>query len=136
MVKYIKEKVLEGFGSFSGITSLFGSWQICHSICLGLVALLSVIGISVTGLPLFFLNKYAILLWGIAFGLLIITIAVYFIKKCISKKLILFNTGLIIIGIPFQVLQPYTKFFWLIGGILIMIAVTLFIKDRLGGNKK
>jgi len=136
VVKYLKEKLLEGVGSVSGITSLFGSWQICHNICLGLIALLSVIGISVTGLPLFFLNKFALPLWSIAFGLLIITIIVYFIKECISKKLILLNTGLIITGVPFQTVQPYAKFFWLIGGILVVIAITLFLKEKLERRKK
>src|SRR3989344_5277009 len=139
MVKKIivgaKEKLLGLFGSLSGVTSLFGSWQICHNICLGLVALLSVIGISVAGLPLYFLNQYAVPLWGVAFGFLLINIGVYFLKKCISGKLILFNSGLILAGTPFKLVQDYAVLLWVIGGLLAGIAIMLFIKERLERRK-
>ena len=77
MVRYFKEKIIEGFGSVSGFASILGSWQICHNICLGIVALLSIFGITVIGLPFLFLNKIAVYVWSIAFLLLIITIIIY-----------------------------------------------------------
>src|SRR3989344_8235993 len=127
MVSYFKEKLLEWFGSFSGITSLFGSWQICHNICLGLVAILSVIGISVTGLPFLFLNEIAVYVWSIAFLLLIITFIIYLKKKCISGKMLLFNTGLVIAGTPFQRIQNIIVIFWVLGGAIALTSIVLFI---------
>ena len=130
MVRYFKEKLLEWFGSFSGITSLFGSLQICHNICLGLVAILSVIGISVTGLPFLFLNEIAVYVWSIAFLLLIITFIIYFKKKCISGKMLLLNAGLVIAGTPFQRIQNIIVIFWVLGGAIILTSVVLFIGGR------
>src|SRR3989338_5629834 len=97
-----EEKAIGAVGSISGTASILGSWQVCHSICLGIIALLGIIGITVVGMPLLFLTKIAIPLWAIAILLLIITIILYLKKKCISRGWILLNTGLIIAGIPFQ----------------------------------
>src|SRR3989338_4532520 len=131
MIKYIKEKIIGAIGSISGITSIFGSWQVCHNICLGIVALLSVIGITITGMPLLFLTKVAVPFWIAAFVLLVVTIVIYLKKKCISPKLIIFNSGLIIAGIPFQPLQKFSKIFWVIGGLLAVLSIYLFIKDKI-----
>ena len=66
MINTIKEKVMGATGSVSGVASVFGSWQVCHNICLGLIAVLAVLGVTVTGMPLLFLTKWAIPLWTIA----------------------------------------------------------------------
>lgn len=134
MIRYLKERIAGAIGSVSGIASVLGSWQICHNVCLGLIALLSVIGITLTGMPLAFLTTVAVPIWSIAFVLLIVTLGFYFTKKCISGKLIIFNSGLIIAGIPFQPLQNYSIFLWVIGGILATTGIILFIKDKI--NKK
>lgn len=118
-------------GSISGITSILGSWQVCHSLCLGIISLLAIIGITIVGMPLFFLTKVAVPFWILAFILLLATIGIYIKKKCISRNLIMFNSGLITIGIPFQSLQGFSKFFWVIGGILVIISACLFIKDKI-----
>jgi len=60
MTKSIKEKIIGATGSASGLTSVLGSWQICHNLCLGIIALLGVIGISLTWMPLMFLTKIGI----------------------------------------------------------------------------
>ncbi len=101
MIKKIKEKIIGATGSVSGIASIMGSWQVCHNICLGIVALLGILGITVVGMPLAFLTKVAIPLWSVAVALLIITILLYVKKKCISRNLIMINSGLIIAGTPF-----------------------------------
>src|SRR3989338_7155373 len=131
MIKNIKEKLIGATGSVSGATSILGSWQVCHNLCLGVIALLGLIGITVIGMPLMFLTKIAVPFWIVAFLLLLITIGIYVKKKCISNRLIIFNSGLIIAGIPFQPLQTFSKFFWVIGGILGVTGIFLFIKDTI-----
>lgn len=134
-MKILKEKIVGLTGSVSGITSVLGSWQVCHNICLSIIAILGIIGITIVGMPLLFLTKVAIPFWTVAFALLLITVGLYIKKKCISNKLIIFNSGLIIIGIPFQNLQKFSKFFWIIGGILIITSASLFIKNKIKKKK-
>jgi FlaG/FlaF family flagellin (archaellin) len=134
VIKHIKEKVVGSLGSISGVASILGSWQICHNICLGLIALLSVIGITLTGMPLEFFTKIAVPVWSIAVVLLAITTFLFFHKKCISKKLLIFNTGLIIAGTPF--LQNYSGYFLSIGGLIAATGAALFVKDRLADKNK
>ena len=126
-----KEKFTSVISSVSGITSLLGSWQICHNICLGIVTLLALIGITGLGMPLFFLTKVAIPFWTVAFIFFIITLIMYAKKKCISKNMLMLNSGLLIAGIPFQQLQDFTLLFWIIGGSLVGISIIILIKDKL-----
>lgn len=135
MAKNLKEKVIGATGSLSGAASILGSWQICHNICLGLIALLSLIGITITGMPLFFLTEIATPVWITAVVLLIITIIIYTKKPCISKNLIIFNSGLVIAGVPFQPLQQFSIFFWSIGGIIAFSGIAFFIKDKMDKKK-
>lgn len=127
--KFIKEKFTAITGGISGITSFLGSYQICHNLCLGLVAMLSIIGITVIGMPLLFLTKVALYFWIVAVILLLVSLLLYLKKKFISNKLIILNTGFIIAGIPFQSLQKYSIVFWSIGGALIMLTIILFAND-------
>ncbi|MBI3032489.1 hypothetical protein HYY69_03370 [Candidatus Woesearchaeota archaeon] len=130
MIKNIKEKIIAKTGTVSGAASILASWQVCHNVCLVLVGLLSVIGITIVGMPLAFLTKYAVVIWSIALVLLLLTVYFYVAKKCISLKLILFNSGLLIAGIPFPSLQKFIKLFWLLGGAVILISIILFIKEK------
>ncbi len=127
---HLKERVVGWGGTLSGVTSVFGSWQVCHNVCLGLIALLSLIGITVVGMPLFFLTKVAVPFWTAAFVLFLLTLFFYFKMKCISKKLILFNSGVLIMGVPFQSFQ-FSPFNWIVGGALVVIAIGLFIKNKI-----
>lgn len=131
MIKNIKERAIEATGSISGAASILGSWQVCHNLCLGLIAVLGILGITVTGMPLLFFTKIAIPVWIVAVALLFITIAIYIKKPCISKNLILVNSGLVIAGTPFQALQKFSLFFWIIGGILALAGISFFIKDKI-----
>ena len=135
MIKYFKEKLAGTTGTISGVAGVLGSWQVCHNVCLGLIALLSVVGITVVGMPLLFLTKIAVPLWIAAFVLLLITIGFYLKKGCISGRLIIINSGLVIAGIPFKILQPFLVFFWIIGGMLGILGISLFIKDKIWGRK-
>ncbi len=136
MIKNLKEKLIGVTGSVSGAASILGSWQICHNVCLGLIAALSLIGITIAGMPLLFLTKIAVPVWSAAVILLAITIIIYLKKPCISKNLILINSGLIIAGIPFQPLQKFSVFFWAIGGVVAVFGVLLFIKDKMRKRKE
>lgn len=131
MIKNIKEKLVSATGSVSGATSIFGSWQVCHNLCLGVIAFLGLLGITVIGMPLMFLTKVAIPFWIAAFLLLLVTIGFYVKKRCISSRLIMFNSGLIIAGIPFQPLQAFSKFFWFARGTLAFAGISLFVKDKI-----
>lgn len=129
-----KYKLTENIGSFSssisGFLSFLGGYQVCHNLCLVIVALLSLIGITIVGMPLLFLQKVAVPFWIAAVVLLLITLILYFKKKCISKNLILFNLGVIIAGVPFQQLQNFVFIFWIIGVILVLISFILYLKNK------
>ncbi|MEK6861997.1 MAG: hypothetical protein AABY07_08590 [Nanoarchaeota archaeon] len=133
--RYLKEKTVGVSSSISGATSVLGSYQICHNICLGLIALLSIIGITLVGMPLLFLTKVAIPFWIIAFLLLILTLFFYFKKGCISKKLIIFNSGLIIAGIPFKQVLHFSKYFMIIGGLFVTYSLILYFMDKFKRHK-
>jgi|SRR3989344_3975468 len=127
-MKNLKEKIIGATGSVSGAASVLGSWQICHSVCLGIIALLGVIGITIVGMPLEFLTKIAVPMWTIAVLLLITTFILYKTKKCISKNMVIMNTGIIIAGTPFQQVQKFSVFFWVFGGLIAAYGVFLMIK--------
>lgn len=128
---FIKEKVVGIVGSFTGITSILGSYQLCHNICIGLIALLSVIGITISGMPLFFFTKIAKPFWIAAVVLLLISGIIYFKKKCISRNLLIMNIGLIIAGVPFQPMQQYAIYLWVIGGIIVVVSIGLMIHAKM-----
>ena len=128
--KSVKEKLVSLAGSFSGITGLLGSYQVCHNVCMGAIALLSIIGITIVGMPLLFLTKVAVPFWTAAIVLLFITLVVYAKKRCVSGKLIIFNSGLVVAGVPIQSLQKFSLIFWSVGGALIALCIILFFKDR------
>ncbi len=130
MIKNLKERIVGATGSISGAASILGSWQICHNVCLGIIALLSLIGITLVGMPLQFLTTVAVPFWSVAFALLLLTGVFYIKKKCISGRLILFNTGLIIAGIPFQSVQRFTPLFWSVGGIFVFASIVLFVRHK------
>lgn len=130
-----KEKIIEKTGcitsNISGTLSFLGGYQVCHNVCLGIIALLSLIGITIVGMPLLFLQKVAVPLWTAAVILLVITLAFYFRNRCISKNLILLNIGVIIAGIPFKFLQDYSIVFWIIGGGIIFFSILISIRDKI-----
>lgn len=135
MINNIKERLVGATGSLSGAASILGSWNVCHNVCLGIITILSLIGITITGMPLLFLTKVAIPLWIVALILLGIVLYFYFKKHCISKNLIFINSGLIIAGTPFESVQQYQLYLWIIGGILVLTGITLFIIGRRKNGK-
>ena len=127
----IMEKAASFSSSISGALSFLGGYQVCHNVCLGIIALLSLIGITIVGMPLLFLTKVAIPFWTAAVLLFAITLALYFKKKCISKNLLMFNSGIIIAGIPFKAVQSYSIILWIIGGTLVALSFLFYIKGKI-----
>ncbi len=124
------EKVAGALGGVSGATSILGSWQVCHSVCLGLIALLGALGIVVTGMPLLFLTKVALPFWIAAVVLLAATVALSMRMRCMPRKLLLFNGGLIVAGVPFPAVAAYAWAFWIAGGLMAAVGLGWFLKDR------
>ena len=129
-------RILNLTSSTSGVMGFLGGYQVCHNVCLGIIALLSIIGITLVGMPLLFLTKVAVPFWIAAFSLFLISLFFYLKSRCLSRNLLLFNGGIIIAGVPFNSLKNFLVFFWIIGGSIILISITLFIKDRVMKNKK
>lgn len=126
-----KEIFLSLFSGLSGSLSFLGGWQICHNLCLGIIALLSIVGITIVGMPLLFLTQYAVYFWSTAVLLLIPTLIMYWKnRKCMSIKLILFNVGIVIASVPFVQSTAYQIVFWIVGGILILSSIWMFLKSR------
>ena len=128
-MKSLRTRLVELTGSASGAASVLGSWQVCHSVCLGLIALLAVFGITLVGMPLFFLTKVARPLWILAIILLAVTAILHVKKKCVSKKQIMLNAGLIVAGTPFAP-EGTSPIFWTLGGLIIVSSLVLFIFER------
>lgn len=127
----LKQKLIQGTNTMSGGVSVLGSYQICHNICMGLISLLSILGITVIGMPLLFLTKIALPFWIAAATLLLIMVILKLtIMKGLSTNMMIFNSGLIIAGIPFRNLQVYKNYFFIIGGSIAFIVLLLIIKNR------
>ena len=129
---FVTEKAATFSSTVSGALSFLGGYQVCHNICLGIITLLSLIGITVVGMPLLFLQKVAIPFWTAAVLLFGITLFLYFKKKCISKNLLMLNGGVIIAGVPFQNVQQYSIVFWIAGGTLVVLSLLFYIKGKIG----
>ena len=129
-----KEKLASATCSISGITSILGSWQICHNLCLGIIAVLSILGIASVGMPLMFLTTIALPVWIIAVVIFFVSLGIYMRKRCMSKNMLFINAGLIIAGIPLK--QEWTSLFMSIGGIIIILTLTSMIKERRKTHEK
>lgn len=128
---FVKEKITSTFSVLSGGLSFLGGWQICHNVCLGIIAALSLIGITIVGMPLLFLTKYAVYFWSVAVLLLIPTLVMYWKNRTyMSAKIILLNVGIIVAAIPFNSLRSYQLLFWMSGGTLIGISIILFLRKK------
>lgn len=131
-----KEKAAGALSGLSGAASILGSWQVCHSACLGLIALLGVLGIVVTGMPLLFLTRVALPFWIAAVLLLGVTVALSMRMRCVPRKFLLVNGGLIVAGVPFKPLAPYAWIFWIAGSGLAGAGLALFVRERLARRAK
>ena len=51
-MKSLKNQLVGLAGRASGAASVLGSWQVCHNVCLGLIALLAVFGITLCNISI------------------------------------------------------------------------------------
>ena len=131
MSNAIKERVLGATGSISGSLSFLGGYQVCHNVCLGLISILTLLGFTITGMPLLFLTRVAIPFWAVALALLILAIILKFGKNMeFSGKIILLNSGLIIAGIPFQELEQFNYIFWIVGGVFVVFSIGWYFHEK------
>ncbi|MBI2543262.1 MAG: hypothetical protein HYW24_03690 [Candidatus Aenigmarchaeota archaeon] len=129
--KILKGKMANAFGSVSGVGSIVSAHNVCHSVCLAVVAILSVFGIIVSSNVLMFLEDYNLLFWSMGILFLGVSLLLYLkFGKCISTKMILFNVGLLVIGFPFTLLSQYV--FWVLGGTISISSVVWYLKDKWG----
>lgn len=133
---FFKEKILSVSSSVSGVIGFLGGYQVCHNICLGIIALLSLIGITLVGMPLLFLTKIAMPFWIAAATLFLLTLGFYIKKRCISKNLLLFNGGIIVAGVPFESLKNILPMFWIIGGTAVLVSILSFIRYKMKSVEK
>ncbi len=127
----VKGKAVGIFGNVSGIGSVISAHSVCHYLCLGVVTILSIIGITVSSTSLMFLEKYSLFFWSMGIFFLLMSLTLYIkYRGCISIKLILFNTSLLIISIPFKSLEKLNLLFWLVGGSVMAISIAMFVKDN------
>lgn len=88
----MREKITNLLGGVSGGAGLLGAFSVCHNICLGVIALLGLIGITLIGMPFLgvftFFEKYSLLF--ISVGLVSLSLSVFLYishKKASCQKL-------------------------------------------------
>lgn len=125
----LKTRWLEGGGTTSGIFGAIGSvHNVCHSLCVIVVSILAIFGITASILPLMFLQTYQMYFWVTA--LVFTTASFYFYlqqrhRAARDKNLLFINSGLLIFGLPFSQLADYIDFFRFTGGALAFTGLLL-----------
>ncbi|MBI2145031.1 hypothetical protein HYU18_01775 [Candidatus Woesearchaeota archaeon] len=128
----LRERLLSVGSGASGLMGIFSSWAVCHNVCTAAIAFLAVMGVTVTGMPLLFLQSVAVPLWTAAVALLVVLLILKIRKMgCLSTNALMLNGGIIIFGMPLQALQDFILFFRLAGGAVILVAAARLLKTRL-----
>ena len=123
------KKIFGIAGTVSGAGSIISAHNVCHSICLALVAFLSIFGIIVSSDILMWLQDYNLFFWSMGIAFLAISLSIYYkMPCCISKKIIVFNAGLLIIGIPFFL--PLNLIFWIFGGATVLFSIGWYFYEK------
>src|SRR3989344_5269290 len=123
-------KVVGSVGAVSGSGGIISAHNVCHAVCLGVVAVLSVFGIAVSSTALMFLQDYNMLFWTMGVFFLLLSLLLYArFGKCISTKMIVFNAGLVLAGTPFFPAQQVI--FWTAGFFIAAIVAFIYTKNRL-----
>ncbi len=115
--------------------SIISSYNICHSLCMSVIALLSVFGIIVAGMPLAFLTQYQIYFWLIGSVILAVAVGLYIWKgPCMSPKLLAANAGLLLAGFPFA--GRFYAVFMLTGFAIVITTIIIYLKERAEHGKR
>ena len=127
----MRDRAMSGLSGFSGLMGVFSSWTVCHNVCTAAIALLAIIGITVVGMPLLFLQKVAVPFWTAAVLLLGVLLVLKAKKMgCISGNALMLNAGLIVVGTPFQAAKQFSYALWSIGGALVVVSLISMLKGR------
>ena len=123
-------KISGYFGFISGTGSIISAHNVCHSICMAVVALFSVFGIAVSSTALMFLQEYNMLFWSMGVFFLVVSLMLYArFGKCISERMIAFNTGLLLAGAPF--LTDAQLVFWIAGFSISLLILLEYIVPKI-----
>ncbi len=117
-------KAITCISTVSGVASFLGAYNVCHGLCMAIIAVLAGIGILIVGMPFAWLQPYSIYLWFLAIGLLGLNLLLYK-RHCVSQRGVLFNIGVIILAVPFAIPLLLNIAFWLSGAFIIFAAITL-----------
>ncbi len=128
-------KAISGINAAAGGAGIISAHNVCHAVCEGLVGIAAVFGITGIGMPLAFLTDYNIYFWAMALAFLLFGFAILIRKRCISKNMMLFNSGIVLIGVPFSFLSPALPVFWAAGSLLVLFSVYRFLKGRIAKKK-
>ena len=100
----LKSRLFGGGGTASGVLGGIGSiHNVCHSLCVTVVSILAIFGITTSILPLMFLQTYQMYFWV---GALVFTVASFYFylqqKRRVARdrNLLFINFGLLIFGLP------------------------------------
>src|SRR3989338_2122879 len=113
----------------TGAASIISAHNVCHAVCLGVVALLSVFGIAISSTALMFLQDYNLLFWSMGLFFLLVSAALYVKLCCVSRKAMVANAGIIIAGVPLPQAQLA---FWITGGAIFLIVIGKYIGEKMG----
>lgn len=115
--------------------SIAGIHNVCHSICMLAVSVLSVVGITIASDALMWLQGLALPFWTFGVAMLAATLLMRMrMGPCISLKLIVANTGLLIVGVPFVQLQALAPLFWATGAGVTAYALLWYFNERFSWN--
>jgi len=112
----------------TGAASIISAHNVCHAVCLGVVAVLSLFGIALSSTALMFLQDYNLLFWSMGLFFLLISAALYVRLGCVSTKAMTANAGIIIAGVPFFPTAQVA--FWIVGGAIFLVTLGQYMKQR------
>jgi hypothetical protein len=117
--------------SVSGCASILGSWQICHNLCMSLVAALTTLGFAIQGMPLLFLNRWQKPLWMVALAFFGALLLLRFVTRMrfITRRSVFGNAGLMLAGLPFDV--PWVSSARIAGIAIAIIALAGYLKEQI-----
>src|SRR3990167_1870443 len=112
----------------TGAASIISAHNVCHAVCLGVVAVLSLFGIALSSTALMFLQDYNLLFWSMGLFFLLISAALYVRLGCVSTNAMTANAGIIIAGVPF--FPSAQVAFWIVGGAIFLVTLGQHMKQR------
>lgn len=131
-IAYLKIRFFGSGGTASGAFGAIGSLHnVCHSLCVTVVSTLSVFGITLSVLPLMFLQTYQTYFWWAALAFTVASLYFYLEqplpRKDRDRNFLILNVGLLLFGLPSKQLADYMDFFRFAGGSLVFAGVVLFL---------